>query len=55
MQNVDSNSFSILGDEELLKKASCMRIMVDSLDFASFDTVKDLERARMALQKKLMR
>jgi hypothetical protein len=38
---------------DLAKKASLMVIMVDNNDFTYFDAIKELERARMALKKKV--
>jgi hypothetical protein len=53
MQDDNSNTFSILDDMDLAKKASLMVIMVDNNDFTYFDSIKELERARMALKKKV--
>lgn len=40
------NSFSVLSAEEIANVTSCMGIRVDDDDFATFDLIKDLERAR---------
>ena len=50
--NDSSNSFSILGNDEIIDRSMSMGVKLDVSSFASIDILKNMENARIALSKK---
>jgi hypothetical protein len=48
-----SNSFSILGHDDIIDKGIHMGVNLGSCDYESIDMLKDLENARLALHEKM--